>query len=311
MKKLLSLMMLAAVMTACSSDDEATPTPVKNYPLSISVKETPYVNPDGDVKAAISTTSTLNAFNIDYQYGTTHGGVYQATKNGDKTWTTTGSWPERARENDVNVDWYAYTDGTFHQGDNAKPCITFTVDENPSAQKDFLVATASDKWSSCNGNLSFTFDHACAALKFFVKKAKNISDYKLAVSEVKLCNVVKAGNYYFDTASWTLANVTSSYTLYLGTDKILGDNYEAIDASDAPYLFLLPQTLTPWGGSGTPANTYLELTCSIKKGETDVYSGEAYIPFGATLEKGIMRNVNINIGKNSLYKNDGTKVITE
>lgn len=304
--------MLAAVMTACSSDDEATPTPVKNYPLSISVKESPYVNPDGDVKAAISTTSTLNAFNIDYQYGTTHGGVYHATKDGDKTWHTEGSWPESAVESHANVDWYAYTDGTFYQGDNAKPYITFTVDENPSAQKDFLVATASDKWSSCNGNLSFTFDHACAALKFFVKKAKNISDYKLAVSEVKLCNVVKEGDYYFDTASWTLANGTSSYTLYSGTAKTLDkDNYEALDASDAPYLFLLPQTLTPWGGSGALANTYLELTCSISKGETGVYIGKAYIPFGATLEKGIMRNVNINIGKNSLYKNDGTKVITE
>ena len=82
-----------------------------------------------------------------------------------------------------------------------------------------------------------------------------------------------------------------------------------MDTSDTPYLIVIPQTLTPWNGSGSPANTYLKLTCTITKNGSTVFTGTAYIPFGATLEKGTQYDVKINIGKNSLYKNDGTKII--
>jgi len=124
--------------------------------------------------------------------------------------------------------------------------------------------------------------------------------------------VVKTGDYYFNTPKWTLGNTTSNYTLYSGSAKTLNNSdYEALDATDAPYLFLIPQTLTAWTPSTAPANTYLELTCVISKDGSSVFNGTAYIPFGATLAGGTQYDVKINIGKNSLYDSNGSKIITD
>ena len=45
------------------------------------------------------------------------------------------------------------------------------------------------------------------------------------------------------------------------------------------------------------------------KDDSNVYSGTAYIPFGATLAAGNQHDVKINIGKNSLYSSANTKII--
>jgi hypothetical protein len=209
------------------------------------------------------------------------------------------------------VDWYACSEKvTFN---TSGPYINFSVVESASHQKDLLVATASGTYAETGGKLSFTFDHVCSALRFNVKKAKNLDDYTLTVREVKLCNVASEGDYYFKTLSWTLDTTKSNYTPYSGEGKTLDtESYVPLDASSNSYLFLLPQTLTAWSGEGAPANTYLELTCVISSNGSEVHNGKAYIPFGAVLEKGYEYDVNINIGKNSLYKLDNgnvTKII--
>lgn len=142
-----------------------------------------------------------------------------------------------------------------------------------------------------------------------MKKAKNMSDYTLTVTSVKLCNVVKQGDYYFNTSSWTPGTATANYTIFSGSATLGDTDYTAMDTSGSPYLILIPQTLTAWNPTETPSNTYLELTCTIKNGSTGVYTGTAYIPFAATLEKGTQYDVRINIGKNSLYSAANTKAI--
>ena len=110
------------------------------------------------------------------------------------------------------------------------------------------------------------------------------------------------------------AAVSTAIVCFFSGSKTLGyTDYEAMDTNESTaYLFLIPQTLTAWNGSGSLANTYLELDCTIKSGDTQVYSGKAYIPFGATLEKGTQYDVNLNIGKNSLYKIDtNNNVVTK
>ncbi len=302
------LMAAALAMAAACSNDDGDDLANHRRPLTINVAEKPFVNPDGSrsTRGEILTTSStsFNAFTMDYVYGSSHIHGDATATNSNGKWSSTDLWPDT----DGTVKWYAHTDGTFIWSN--EPYINFAVDETVAYQKDLLVATAADTWEHCRGKLSFTFDHACAALRFLMKKAKNLSDYTLTVSEVKLCHVVKAGDYYFSTASWSLGTETTGYTLFSGS-KTLGDtDYEAMDTDESTaYLFLIPQTLTAWNGSGSPANTYLELNCTIKSGDTQVHSGMAYIPFGATLEKGTQYDVNLNIGKNSLYKNDGTKII--
>lgn len=314
----------ATTFAACSNDDEE-PTPQQpaqtTRPLTISVTENPFVDPDGNptTRGAITTTGTLSAFKMDYVYELgeerpTNGTALTTTKDGDKGWTIgdgrTG-WPDV--DNDKTIDWYAYTgsETVFHTGGTKSgDYISFTVDETIADQNDLLVATAGGTYDGTGGRLSFTFDHACAALRFYMKKAKNISGYTLTVTEVKLRNIVKEGNYYFDSQSWTLGSTPAYYTLFAGTQALNDVDYVALDTSAKPYLFLIPQTLTAWNGTGSPANTNLEITCTIRQGDDTVFdNGTAYIPFGYTLEKGTQYDVNINIGKNSLYKNDGTKVI--
>lgn len=294
-------------------------------PLTISVTEKPFINPDASAsrgtssvrKAAITTASTLSEFRMDYTYGTTPSHGYRtAKKDGDGKWKSGGEgWPDP----DATVNWYAhngYANGNiqnapFYLTDDAdkKPYLSFTVNNDVAKQKDLLVATATGTWDSTDGNLSFTFDHACSALCFYMKKAKNISDYTLTVTGVQLCNVVNEGNYFFNTASWVPGTTTDNYSIFSGSATLGDTDYTIMDNSDKPYLIVIPQTLTAWSGSGSPANAYLELSCTISKEGYEGFTGTAYIPFGATLEKGTQYDVKVNIGKNSLYNASGNKII--
>ncbi len=98
-----------------------------------------------------------------------------------------------------------------------------------------------------------------------------------------------------------------------GDAGAVGGRAEALDASDAPYLFMILQTLTAWNTTTAineaTTQTYIQITCTITKDASNVYSGTAYIPFGATLTGGYQHDVKINIGKNSLYSGANTKII--
>lgn len=302
----------ALLLAACSSDDEnETQQPQqKQYPLSIEVMETPYTAPDASrtTRAEITTKSSLTEFTLNYQYKdvTSSKGIGIECSNGKGDG---GSWPSDAAEGNYLVNWYANTNGTFVNG----LYIDFTVDESTFDQNDLLVATTSDTWSHSKGALSLTFDHACTALRFFVKKSTNLKDYTLNVTNITLCNVKKHGQYVLSSGEWRSVDKDANFTLYNGSALTLGSgssDYVALtDDEKGPWLFMIPQTLTPWNGTSDLANTYYQITCTITKGDKSVYSGTAYIPFGATLQKGYQHDVKLNIGKNSLYQAPDTKII--
>lgn len=306
---------IAATVTllfaACSKDEnnhqETAPT---LRPLTIEVTETPYVNPDASAnapgnRAAITTTSTLTSFALRYVYGSTvASNDINITKISNGKWSG-GSWPDP----ESTVNWYAKTAGTFSNDGGAHIHFNAITD-----QKDLLVATASGTYSETGGNLTFNFNHACAALRFYVKKSTNLNDYTLSVSNVRLCNVKKQGDYYYGTSSWSSVETNAEFVLYYGSAKTLGSSvYEALDASDAPYLFLIPQELTAWNGTTdiTDLVCSLQFLCKITRNSDShvMHDGTAYIPFAAVLEKGYQYDVKINIGKNSLYSGPNTKII--
>ena len=314
--KLIFVLLTSLALGACSNsdDDELTSQQPKFYPMTIEVTENPMVQDGeggGTTRAAITTNSSLDKFYMSYVYGSeASSDPITATKGSEGKWSSTGSWPDTSDE----VTWYAYTDGTFNQtGDaNKLPYINFTVEEAAASQHDLLVATASGTYSGTGGKLSFTFDHACSALRFYVKKSTNINDKTLTVSSIVLKNVIKDGKYYYGTQSWTLGTTSTDYTLLNSSQTLASDSYVLLNGSeDDSYLFLIPQTLTAWNPSGALSNTYLELTCTITdtRTSTQVYSGTAYIPFNATFKKGTKYDVKINIGKNSLYNSPNNKII--
>lgn len=314
--KLIFVLLTSLALGACSNsdDDELTSQQPKFYPMTIEVTENPMVQDGeggGTTRAAITTNSSFDKFYMSYVYGSEASSVpITATKGSEGKWSSTGSWPGTSDE----VTWYAYTDGTFNQTEDANklPYINFTVEEAAASQHDLLVATASGTYSGTGGKLSFTFDHACSALRFYVKKSTNINDKTLTVSSIVLKNVIKDGKYYYGTESWTLGTTSTGYTLLSSSQTLASDSYVLLNGSeDDSYLFLIPQTLTAWNPSGALSNTYLELTCTITdtRTSTQVYSGTAYIPFNATFKKGTKYDVKINIGKNSLYKSPNNKII--
>lgn len=319
--KLIFVLLTSLALGACSNsdDDELTPQQPKSYPMTIEVAENPMVQvgkaESRPTRAAITTTSTFTRFNMDYKYSSTGSdgtSPETATKDLEGKWSG-GSWPGDAVSSNAEVTWYAYTGGTFNLNDGT-PYIDFTVDENATKQKDLLVATASGTYSGTGGKLSFTFDHACSALRFYVKKSTNINDKTLTVSSIVLKNVIKDGKYYYGTQSWTLGTTSTDYTLLSSSQTLASDSYVLLNGSeDDSYLFLIPQTLTAWNPSRALSNTYLEVTCTITdtSTSTQVYSGTAYIPFAATFEKGTKYDVKINIGKNSLYSGTDTKIISD
>ena len=309
----LSLLLLAA----CANDDEPTGQQVQNtYPLTIEVTENPLI-PDGEegshTRAAITTTSSLTTFNLDYVYGGEYSTGLVSVTNDNGTWTTSGSWPNGAG-GDGMVNWYASTDGTFYEN-AGNPYISFSVDENAAATKDLLVAKTSGTWNGTNGNIAFTFDHACAALRFEIKKSTNLDAYTVSVSNVKLCKVLKSAKYFWSSNTWVNYDTPTytEYTLFNGAlSNLSSTNYEAMNAAN-DYLFFIPQTLTAWTPTSSLGNTYLAITCTITKvsNSSEVFKGIAYMPFGLTLVKGHSRTVKLNIGKNLLYSAPSTKIITE
>ena len=316
--KLIFVLLTSLALGACSNsdDDELTSQQPKFYPMTIEVTENPMVQDGeggGTTRAAITTNSSLDKFYMSYVYGSeASSDPITATKGSEGKWSSTGSWPDTSDE----VTWYAYTDDTFNQTEDANklPYINFTVEEAAASQHDLLVATASGTYSGTGGKLSFTFDHACSALRFYVKKSTNINDKTLTVSSIVLKNVIKDGKYYYGTQSWTLGTTSTDYTLLSSSQTLASDSYVLLNGSeDDSYLFLIPQTLTAWNPSGALSNTYLEVTCTITNTSTStqVYSGTAYIPFNATFEKGTKYDVKINIGKNSLYSGTDTKIIND
>ena len=307
MKKSIYLLGLL-LLVACANDDEPTGQQVQNtYPLTIEVTENPLI-PDGEegssTRAAITTTSSLNGFNMYYVYGTTPSSDSRtATKDGDGKWTTTESWPGAG--GDTEVTWYAYTDGTFNLN-GGNPYINFIVEESATNQKDLLVATASGTYTGTNGNLSFTFNHACAALRFQVKKSSNLGEHSLTVSSIVLKNVFKHGKYYYDTDTgyWELITTDPSkditnYTLFSGS-MTPGSSYTFLNGSENDsYLFLIPQELKGDVSSGT----YVEIAWQSNYGSHA--SGTAKIPLSKELKKGHRHDIKISIGTTTLTTRSG------
>ena len=315
------MLLCLALCAACSSDNDdpvVVQPPVTSYPLTIEVSENPLI-PDGqeargETRASITTTTTLTKFNLNYVYNVTSTGSEKVEKEGG-IWKVTNNngWPSDAAETDVVVTWYASTSGTFNLNSN-NPYIDFTVEA--AAKEDLLVAKTSGTFSDyyTNGenvkSLSFTFDHACTALKFYVKKAKNLDGYTLKVSNIKLKNVVNSGTYNYGSGKWTLGTSRSDFALLSTETTLSSDSYTLLNGNEEnSYLFMIPQELTAWSPEQALSGCYLEIKCNIIDGETSKYSGTAYIPFSAAFVKGYQHDVKINIGKNSLYSAQNTKII--
>ena len=234
--------------------------------------------------------------------------------------------------NDTDVHFFAYANvdynpniPLFYYRDYSggyNPFLYFTVDENPTQQKDLLVAQKTAK--PRDNKVHFHFTHPCAALQFAICKTKALTNFSIEVSSVVLHNIYGNAYYYFNTDSWEVDTdePTSDYTLMAYHNSSLGISVQTeVNSTDRTnslflgngtddYMFLIPQTIEAWSG-GSVADTdgaYIEIRCSIiKGGKRYDDAGAVYIPFAATLEKGFIHRFNIRMGT-SLRKANGTTI---
>lgn len=281
MKHLKSILLLtAACLTGCSSNDDSEPklngqTPRPMYVEVLGVSRT----------AAPTTTETLSTFAVHYE-----GNGYNYKKEGG-TWST-GSWPTGVADDqkiDFYADTYTYYDthSTSYIYNDGNPYIHFTVDGNASSQHDLLVSDCKQvSYTETKGNVSFHFTHACAIPHFTVQLTDALSTAcggSLAVKDIVLKNVNNVGNYYYATKSWQEVTGSASYTLNNSSIDVT----TAKQALSSGYLFMIPQTRAADGTNGI----HLEITYT--KGENEK---QAIIPLDIDWQAGNSYPINILLG---------------
>lgn len=283
--RLFPLPLLAAPLffASCSSDDSMTPidevkTPQR--PISVEVSEAPFGNTTEArqlTRAAITDLTSFSAFTMTAN----NDRIPVEKKNG--SWVVDGSWPDGV-DNNTSVNFYAYSNGDYNDN-SGTPYISFSMDENASAQHDLLVAKNTVSYNAHQGKVPLTFDHACAALAFNVKitntlKTDKLSNSSLTINSIVLRNVNNTGRYYFGgTPAWQNVSGSAYYTLTSGNITV---DTEA-QALSSNYLFVIPQSSEA---------TYLDVTYT--------FSGQkktsATIPLSVNWEAGKQYTINIKLG---------------
>lgn len=316
-------------MTACSSDNDLPETTGQQQqgngvPITIEVSEAPLTDPNGaGTRAPITFKQTLEHFYMHYFYeGMSPYSARASVRISDdrKTWNTEATWISgQAAQTPVyffafaNVDYddSDYTPFKYNRFDVEDQSLDFELDEFSDGQMDLLVST---QISSLQENqtkpVHFYFKHACAALQFSLSKTEALENIVIQVKEVKLHNVKKWGVYNFKTESWqvdddyadyTLAQYESQSYVKVTTEPMLLTKKTGVEDD---YMFVIPQTLTGWSGSGSieyndavggSHNSYLEIKCDVFGSYRDI---TVYLPFSDTWRKGYIHRYNIWMGTN-------------
>ena len=293
---LLTLLVSAGLLTACSSDDDNTDggdlqSPEAPIRIEVEVSEEPIVDTSDlarETRGTATTTATLSGFKMFAVHNASIDKEYSVSKNGN-TWTIVpNTWPSNNP-----VDFYANTDGGTFNLNSGNPYVRFKVAENASTQHDLLVAKKMQQSRPTDGvgKVSLTFSHACAAVAFNVQMTKTLSSQisgNLTVNSIKLHNVYSEGKYFFNSKEWVYVTdngteqpVKAYYTLS-NSDISVTTEYQPLSSND---IFMIPQSRTADGTNGM----YLEINYSNN-------SKSAIIPLDVDWQAGYRYTVNIRLG---------------
>ena len=263
MKKTIYLSFILPLLFAgCISDESGTPQS-KGYPIIVEVSDNPMLSEDGTPLLTQTRAGNpidaeslkTDGFNLSYFSGSD---VNTGICTYSTTWVTSDlSWPGNHNE---EIDFYAYNGGTLNYGDG-NPYVHFTVEGDVGSQKDLLVAKTSTSYNNSNGKVNLNFDHACSAVKFYIKKTDAVGGKSIQVTSVQLSNVKYKGDYYFSPTEgpkWKSLDGSATYELSNSTITLTTDMQEL----SCGYLYLIPQskagiTLTVKFTGGSKAGPYV------------------------------------------------------
>ena len=274
------------LVSSCSSDDEEEQQEVKR-PISVVVSENPMKEEESGSRITRAddptTTETLTSFKMMYQTDAEIKTEYTATKAGSPAnWSLSPNyWPTSVGDTE-KIDFYAYNEGTYIYNDGS-PYISFTVASEADSQVDFLVAHSNTSWKDNVGKVPLAFDHACAAVQFYICKTSKVSEKNIIVKSIDLKNVKNTGDYSYSSGWGESPTGSQDYRLNTG-DITLTTSYQLLDKK---WLFLIPQSK-----SG--------ISLYIKYAVGDKDNLEKPITLSGTWEAGTQYTINIRVGSSFL-----------
>ena len=298
--------MAAAAMSSCSNDkvvDEVEGSAI-SFRTSLDRLQT---------RGTVKTLANLGSFNVtaitsgNETYFTD---VTVSSSDDGSSWTTSGNyyWPGK------NLQFFGYAPtsgiGTVTIDGTTKQIADFSPAANVADQVDLLASTSA---AQSSGDVAMNFKHILSQIS--VKAKCSNDDVTIKVLGVKLGNIGSQGTFTFPITEtvtegftwntpWNLtANETASYMVG-ATEEGSAVTLESETAKSimSENFFLIPQTLTAWGGSTTNSGAYIGVLCNIKvangsnagddyktvqiyPNETDKYAFAA-IPINTTWEPG-------------------------
>lgn len=224
MKKILLAVTTALAITGCSQNEEfdAPNQQTKIDFTSVVKKATRAADTTGDNFLGFTVNSYVTAAAYD-GLAALGGDVYMdgisyTRDNAAAPWTTTDKgiyyWPSISSGKKVQFFAYPTTDPTSYSlPSTGYPTISFAVDDTPAAQKDLVVAHATDVTSETqgvtDGRLTLDFKHVLTRINFaFIPGDPNLT-YK--VTGISVANVKGGtGIYSFNNADgeWNLTNAS-------------------------------------------------------------------------------------------------------
>ena len=307
------LIATAALLMACSSDNDTDPEPQpqpSERRISVVVGENPMIPEGGAAKtrAAVTTTSTLSAFNMHGIYNNLSKD-YNITKSNNNWTIDPNTWPDDA-PNETKVPFYAHTsyiaqsgtsNNTTFQLNSGDPYVSFTVPEDAFNQHDLLVANTSASYTGSGNNVGtvhLVFDHACATVTFKVRMTEGLQTAlsggkTLTVNTIKLYNAYNTGKYNYKTG-WYDKGGSAYYTLNHTSLTNLTTTFEPLldNQSKTNYLFMIPQKREP----SEPFNPAKDLCIEVKYTISGGSEKTAYIPLNVDWKGGYEYLINIQLG---------------
>ena len=175
-----------------------------------------------------------------------------------KSWTTDEFWPGGKEK----CAFFAYAPyhakGLSKFNTNSWPSFHYSVPTDVTEQSDLLVTKNEIPSSpSAYGNIdisgsfnkpdSITFDHACTAIRFAIgdQMAPGV------IKKISICNVYSAGDYNYETESWSNVDSLKTFTLTQDFEIKSGEHNKILNNDDNIFM-MLPQIL--------PSKATIEIT---------------------------------------------------
>ena len=117
--------------------------------------------------------------------------------------------------------------------------LSYTVNENVSAQQDVVVAKTAELGGEYNQLVPLAFQHICTAVRFVTGTPMQQGSIK----SVALKGVFGSGEFDMTNTQWTLGNTVQDFTLSFDPAKAVSGTGEASITDNSQTFLMLPQTL--------------------------------------------------------------------